>query len=104
MYKILIYEKIIIYMHPRFCMHEHFDLITNPFNYKCETSQVFIYTFKTIMLSAKFNSWIVDLTTFIVNDSIHVQMLIVQKMQKKITNPFNYKYETLNCYVCFHIY
>jgi hypothetical protein len=24
-------------MHPKLCMHEHFDLITNPFKYKCET-------------------------------------------------------------------
>ncbi len=31
-------KKIEIDMHPRLCMREHFDLITNPFNYKCETS------------------------------------------------------------------
>jgi hypothetical protein len=29
-------------MHPRFCMYEHFDLITNSFKYKCETFQIFI--------------------------------------------------------------
>jgi hypothetical protein len=27
-------------------MHEHFDLITNLFKYKCETSQIFIHPFK----------------------------------------------------------
>jgi hypothetical protein len=27
-----------IYMHLGLYMREHFDLITNPFNYKCETS------------------------------------------------------------------
>jgi hypothetical protein len=32
-----------IYMHPKLCMHEHFDLIINPFKYKYETSQVFIH-------------------------------------------------------------
>jgi hypothetical protein len=64
-------------------MHEHFDLITNPFNYKCEISQYFIHSFKKIVVSAKCNSWIVDLTTFKVNDSTHVQMLIIQKMWKK---------------------
>jgi hypothetical protein len=69
-------------MHPRICMHEHFGLIINPFNFKCETSQIFIYLFKPIVVSAKCNSWIVDLTTFIVNDSAHVQMLIIQKMRK----------------------
>jgi len=55
-------------MHPRRCMHEHFDLITNPFNYKCETFQNFIHPFKKVVMSAKHNSWIVDLTTFKVND------------------------------------
>jgi hypothetical protein len=29
-------------MSPKLCMHEHFDLITNPFKYKCETFQIFI--------------------------------------------------------------
>ncbi len=63
-------------------MHEHFDLITNPFKYKCEISQVFIHLFQKIAVNAKCNSWIMDLTTFKVNDSIHVQMIIVQEMWK----------------------
>jgi hypothetical protein len=58
-------------------MHEHFHLIINPFKYKCETSQIFIHSFKKIMLNVKCNSWITDLTTFKMNDSIHKQMLIV---------------------------
>jgi hypothetical protein len=45
-----------------------------------------------------------NLTTFKVNDSTHVQMLIVQKIQKKFTNLFKYKCETLSCYMCFKIY
>jgi hypothetical protein len=69
-------------MHPKLCMHEHFDLITNPFKYKCGSSQVFMHPFQKIMVSAKCNSWIVDSTTFKVNDSTHMQMLIVQKMRK----------------------
>jgi hypothetical protein len=32
-----------VYMHPRICMHEHFDLISNPFKYKCETCPRFLY-------------------------------------------------------------
>jgi len=67
-------------MHLKFCMHEHFDLITNPFKYTCETSQTFIHPFQKIMVSAKYNSSIVDLTTFKVNDSTHVQMSIIQKL------------------------
>jgi len=43
-------------MHPRLCMHEHFDLISNRFKYKCETSQIFIHPFQKIVLSVKFNS------------------------------------------------
>jgi hypothetical protein len=27
-------------MHPRLCMYEHYDLINDPFKYKCETSQI----------------------------------------------------------------
>jgi hypothetical protein len=63
-------------MHPRLYMHEHFDLISNTFKYKCEISQNFKRPFKKIVVSAKCNSWILDLTTFKMNDSIHVQMLI----------------------------
>jgi hypothetical protein len=40
-------------MHLRLCMHEHFDLIINPFKYKCETSQFFIHPFKKYLISAK---------------------------------------------------
>jgi hypothetical protein len=71
-----------IYMHPKLCMHEHFDLIINPFKYKYETSQIFIHLLKNIVVNAKCKSWIVDLTTFKVNDSTHVQMLIIQRMWK----------------------
>jgi hypothetical protein len=49
-----------VYMHP--CMHEHFDLIINPFKYKCETCQIFIHPFQKIVMSAKCNSWKMDLT------------------------------------------
>jgi len=34
------------------------------------------------MVNAKCNSWVVDLTTFKMNDSIHMQMLVVHEMQK----------------------
>jgi hypothetical protein len=81
-------------MHPRLCMHEHFDLITNPFKYICETSQIFIHSFQKIVVSAKCNTWVMDLTTFKVNDSNHMQMLVVQKMQKNslICSSINVKY------------
>jgi hypothetical protein len=69
-------------MHPTLCMHEHFDLIINPFKYKCETSQIFIHPFKFFMMNAKCNSWVVDLTTFKLNDSIDVQIIIVREMRK----------------------
>ncbi len=45
-----------VYMHPRFCMHERFDLIINPFKYKCETSQMFIHPFQKIVVSTKCKS------------------------------------------------
>jgi hypothetical protein len=35
-------------MHPNFCMHENFDVITNPFKYKCDTSQVLYIHFKKL--------------------------------------------------------
>jgi len=69
-------------MHPKFCMHEHFDTITNPFKYKCEIFQIFIFPFKKIQVHVKCNSWIVDLTTFKMNDSTHEQMLVVQETWK----------------------
>jgi len=79
MCKNLIYDLFFleVYMHPRLCMHEHFLLIITPFKYKCETSQVLIHSFKKFMVNVKCNLWIVNLTTFKVNDSIHMQMLIV---------------------------
>jgi hypothetical protein len=92
MYKNLIYEKyydLKVYMHFRLCMHEHFDLNINPFQYKCQTSQVFIYSFQKIVVSAKCNSWVVDLTTLKANASTHVQMLIVQNMQKNSITHLN---------------
>jgi hypothetical protein len=33
-------------MHLRVHMHEHFDLITNPIKYKCETCKVCIHPFQ----------------------------------------------------------
>jgi hypothetical protein len=48
-------------MHLVVCMHEHFDLITNPFKYKCEIYQIFIHPFQEIMMNAKCNLWIMDL-------------------------------------------
>jgi len=72
-----------VYMHPRVCMHKHFDLITNQFKYECETFQIIIHPFQKIMVNAKYNTWIVDLATLKVNDSTHVQMLIVQEIMWK---------------------
>jgi hypothetical protein len=69
-------------MHHRLCMHEHFDLISNPFKYKCETFQIFIHPFQKIVMSVKCIPWVVDLKTFKMNDSTHVQMLIIQEMWK----------------------
>jgi hypothetical protein len=68
-------------MHPRLCMHEHFDLFTNSSKYKCEPSQIFT------SISKNYDDWKMQFmnsgsNTLKVNDSIHVQMLIVQKMQK----------------------
>jgi hypothetical protein len=72
-------------------MHEHFDLITNLFKYKCETCQVFIHPFQKVVVSAKCNSWVINLTIFKVNDSVNVQMLIVQEMWKN-----SIKYSSIN--------
>ncbi len=35
-----------VYMHPRLCMPEHFEIITNSFKYKCETFQMFLHPFQ----------------------------------------------------------
>jgi len=35
-----------VYMHLTFCMHGHFHLIHNPFEYKCETCQFFMHPFQ----------------------------------------------------------
>jgi hypothetical protein len=43
-------------MHPNFCVHEHFDLITNPFKYKCETFQIFMVSVKIQFMSNGFNN------------------------------------------------
>jgi hypothetical protein len=69
-------------MNFKLCMYEHFDLITNPFKYKCETSQFFIHSFQTIVMNEKCNLWIVDSTTFKMDDSTHMQMLTFQNMWK----------------------
>ncbi len=76
-------------MHLKLCMYERFDLIINPFKYKDETSLIFIHSFQKIVMNAKCNLWVVDLTTFKENDSTHVQMLIVQNMRKTSLNYSN---------------
>ncbi len=45
-----------VYMHFKFFMHEHFDLIINPFKYKCVISHIFVHPFQKIVVSAKCNS------------------------------------------------
>jgi hypothetical protein len=57
-----VYYTCMFYMHIRVCMHEHLDLIINPLKHKWETYQVFIHPSQEIMMSAKCNSWIMDLT------------------------------------------
>jgi hypothetical protein len=63
-------------MHPKLCIHENFDLIINPFKYKCETLSCYvcfnIYTKKCNMqhLNNDFNKFNVD-------DLIHVKMLLI---------------------------
>jgi hypothetical protein len=65
-------------MYHIFYMHKHFDIITNPFKYKYETCQIFIHPFQKIVMNTdRFNN---EFNTFKVNDSSHVQMLIIQKM------------------------
>jgi hypothetical protein len=92
-------------MHLRLCMQEHFHLIINPFKYKCETSHVFIHPFQKITVSVKCNSWVGDLTTFKLNDSIHMQMSLVQEMWKKSLNHsnINVRHYVLMC-VSIYIY
>jgi hypothetical protein len=82
-FKIWKFYNLKVYMHPRLYMYEHFDLIIDPFKYKCETSQIFKHPFQKILMNAKCNSQLINLTTFKMNDSTHVQMLIIQNMQKK---------------------
>ncbi len=86
-------------MHPRLCMHEHFDLITNPSKYECDTSQIFIHQFLKIEMNAKCNSWVVDLTTLKVNDSTYMQLLIIQEMQKNSLthSSINVKHYVIMC-------
>jgi len=88
-----------VYMHPKLCMYEHFDLITNPFKCKSETSQIFKHPFQKIVVSGKWNSWVVDLKTFKMIDSTHVQILIIQKMQKNSLthSSINVKHEVVLC-------
>jgi hypothetical protein len=60
------------YMHLKLtCIHEHFDLITNPFKYKCEMCQVFIHPFHEIMQNAKCKMQLMSngFDTFKMNDS-----------------------------------
>jgi len=39
-----------------------FDLIINPFKYKCKICLAFIHLFQKVVVSAKCNLWIIDLT------------------------------------------
>jgi hypothetical protein len=66
-----------VYMHSEICMHECFDLITNPFNYKCESCQIFIHPSSWIVISAKCNLWIIDLMHSKWMISTHLQILII---------------------------
>jgi len=53
MYNNLLYGKynLNVYVHLKFCMHEHFDLIINLFKYKYETCQDFIRSFKKTLIN-----------------------------------------------------
>ncbi len=42
-------------MHLKIFTCEHFDVINNTFNYKCETCQIFKHPFQKIIMSAKWN-------------------------------------------------
>jgi hypothetical protein len=92
-------------MHLRLCcMHEHFDLITNPFKYKFEISQIFIHPFQKIGVNAKCNSWIVDLNNIQIKRFNLCANVNSSKDVKKFINAFKYKYEASNFYVCFSIF
>jgi hypothetical protein len=67
-------------MHPKLCMHEQFELITNPFKYKCETYQIFICPFLKNHDECKMQFMSNEFKTFKLNDSTHVQKLIIQEM------------------------
>jgi hypothetical protein len=45
--QIYIYCNLNIYVHPRFCMHEHFDIITNP-NINVKVPKFFNIHFKKL--------------------------------------------------------
>ncbi len=58
-------------MHLKVCMDEHFDLITNPFKYKCETY---------IFMSKHYDECKIQLMNNGFNTFNSCHMLIVQKM------------------------
>jgi len=91
-------------MHAKICMHEHFDLITNPFKYKCEISWIFIHIFQKLVLNAKCNSWIVDFNNIQSEWFNSCANVNSSRDEKNFTNPFKYKCEVLSCCVCFNIY
>jgi hypothetical protein len=59
-------------MHPRLCIHEQFELITNPFKYKCETYQILYVHFKKKRDECKMQLMSIEFNTFKMNDSTHV--------------------------------
>jgi hypothetical protein len=70
-------------MHPIICMHEHFDLITNSFKYKCKNLASFYTCISKNCDECKMQIMNNGFNTFKMYDWTHVQILIVQKMWKK---------------------
>jgi hypothetical protein len=67
-------------MHAKVCMHKHFNVITNSFKCKCAIRQIFTHPSQKFNDEYKMEFLNNGFTIFKMNDSIHVQMLIVQKM------------------------
>jgi hypothetical protein len=90
-------------MHLIVCMHNlHFNLIINLFKHDCKMCQVFTYSSQKIMMNAKCNSWIMELTNSKwFNSCENVDIL---RDVKKIISMFKYKCKALNCCVWFKIY
>jgi hypothetical protein len=80
-------------------MHEHFDLIPNPFKYNVRLANSISKKIDECKMQLMSNG----LNIFKMNDPSHVQMLIVQEMQKNSLIYLNINGEALNCYMCFNI-